>query len=105
MASVVHKYFHERRQNPMSQSTSIHEPQEGTIPGYDFGQPGVARSPITLDELREIEAAAGWTDDDARILQRHGDLFKRNAEQMVGDWRNVIASQPHLAKWFTTADG
>ena len=89
----------------MSQSTSVHELEEGTIAGYEYGQPGVAHSPVTLEDLREIQQAAGWTEEDARVLQRHGDIFKRNAEQMVSTWRKVIASQPHLAKWFATRDG
>jgi hypothetical protein len=88
----------------MSQSTSVHELQDGTIAGYDYGQPGVAHSPVTLEDLREIEQAAGWTEEDARTLQRHGDIFQQNAEQMVGAWRKVIAAQPHLAKWFATPD-
>ena len=89
----------------MSQSTSVHELQEGTIAGYDYGQPGVAHSPVTLEDLREIQQAAGWTEEDARKLQRHVDIFKRNAEQMVSAWRKVIGSQPHLAKWLATPDG
>jgi len=89
----------------MSQSTSIHELREGTIGGYNYGQSGVAHSPVTPDDLREIEQAAGWTEEDARILARHGEMFRTNAEHMVSAWRKVIASQPHLAKWFATPDG
>ncbi len=71
--------------------------------GYDYGR--VARSPVTLEELRQIEMTVGWSDEDARILQRHEKIFRENAEAMVDTWRTVIGSQPHLAKWFFTPDG
>jgi len=76
-----------------------------SIPGYDYGQAKIARSPITLDELRQIEATIGWTSEDAALLQRHGDIFRNYAEQMVDTWRGVIGGQPHLAKWFFGPDG
>jgi hypothetical protein len=76
-----------------------------TIPGYQFGQPKTATSPVSLDELREIEAAVGWKQEDADVLQRHGSFFKQNAERMVDAWRAVIGAQPPLAKWFLGPEG
>src|SRR3954453_8184983 len=75
------------------------------IQGYGYGKPSVARSPVTLDELRQLEATVGWNDEDAAILQRHGEIFREHAEEMVDTWRAVIGSQPHLAKWFFAPDG
>jgi hypothetical protein len=75
------------------------------IHGYDFGKPQVALSPVSLQELREIEATLGWSDEDARVLARHRDIFEKHAEEMVDTWRAVIGSQPHLAKWFFGPDG
>jgi hypothetical protein len=83
----------------------IHEPETGSIAGYDYGMAGVARSRVSLAELREIEATVAWSADDAEVLQRHGDLFRDKAEQMVDSWRAVIGAQPHLAKWFFGPDG
>lgn len=89
----------------MSKSTLAHEVETHSIAGYDYGRAGVARSPVSLDELHQLETAVGWSAEDARTLQRHGELFKDNAEQMVDSWRAVIAAQPHLAKWFFGPDG
>ena len=75
------------------------------IHGYDYGKPIVARSPVSVDELRLLEATLGWSDEDARILRRYEELFRENAEAMVDTWRGVIGSQPHLAKWFFSPDG
>jgi hypothetical protein len=65
----------------------------------------VARSPVSLEELRQLEATVGWNADDAKVLERHGDLFRDRAEQMVDSWRAVIGAQSHLAKWFFRPDG
>ncbi len=89
----------------MSKSAAVHDRESISIPGYDYGQPGIARSPVSLEELREIEKTVGWSDDDARLLQRHGQIFRTYAEQMVDSWRAVIGTQPHLAKWFFGPDG
>jgi hypothetical protein len=75
------------------------------IHGYDYGNSTVAPSPVTLEELRQIEATIGWSEEDARVLQRHEKLFRENAEAMVDTWRAVIGSQPHLAKWFFAPGG
>lgn len=78
---------------------------QSCMAGYDYGRASAAHSPVTLDELHAIEASAGWTADDAETLQRHGQIFRDNAEQMVDGWRAVIALQPQLAKWFFGPDG
>lgn len=75
------------------------------IRGYDFGTAASVRSPVSLDELRRLEASAGWTDEDGRVLQKHRDIFLNCAEQMVEAWRSVIGSQPDLARWFFGPDG
>jgi len=74
-------------------------------PGYDFGTPASAESPLTDEDLRNLEQTIGWTNDDRDILAKHATLFQRQAEVMVDSWRSVIAAQPHLAHWFVGPDG
>lgn len=75
------------------------------IPGYDFGSQTVARSPVSMDELRQLEMTVGWTDEDRAVLQRVGGYLQANAEALVDAWRARIAAQPHLARWFFGPDG
>lgn len=88
----------------MSNTALVHTEQP-QIAGYDYGRGNVARSPLTLEELAQLEQAVGWGEEDALVLQRHGDIFRENAEKMVGAWREVIGSQQHLVKWFFGPDG
>jgi hypothetical protein len=89
----------------MNKSTFVFEPDTDSIAGYDYGQARLKRSPVSFDELRQLEETIGWRPEDAQILQRHGDLFREHAEHMVDSWRAVIGAQPHLAKWFFGPDG
>jgi hypothetical protein len=82
-----------------------HRTESESIPGYDYGRPQSAKSPLTIEELWQIEATVGWSKQDVDILRRHGDVFRHRAEQMVDSWRAVIGKQPHLAKWFFRPDG
>jgi len=88
----------------MREANVIHNAEEPQIAGYDYGRPQSAHSPVSIEELRQLETTIGWSEEDARILQRSGSLFRDKAEQMVDAWRSVIAAQPHLAKWFFGPD-
>ncbi len=80
-------------------------PQQSSLPGYDYGTPRSAVSPVSDTELSQLEHTAGWTIDDADLLARHADLFRAKAESMVDAWRAIIGSQPHLAHSFVNPDG
>ncbi|HWY53173.1 MAG TPA: alpha/beta fold hydrolase [Terriglobales bacterium] len=89
----------------MKESTLTYDTDQTQISGYDYGKAGSAHSPLSLEELRQLEQSVGWSEEDAQVLQRHGELFKTHAEKMVDSWRAVIGAQPHLAKWFFGPDG
>jgi hypothetical protein len=80
--------------------SSAAEPEVPKIPGYAYGSPESAHSPLIESDVRELEKTIGWTEEDAALLRQHGDLFCEQAEAMVDSWRAIIASQPHLAHWF-----
>jgi hypothetical protein len=89
----------------MRQNNSDRDTGTTRIPGYGYATKESARSPLSLEELRQLEQSLGWSEEDALVLQRHGEIFKNHAEDMVDSWRAVIGAQPHLAKWFFGPDG
>jgi hypothetical protein len=80
--------------------SSAAEQGNPNIPGYAYGSPESAHSPLIEKEVRELEQTVGWTQQDAELLRQHGDVFREQAEAMVDAWRALIGSQPHLAHWF-----
>lgn len=75
------------------------------IPGYDYGTPRVSRSAVTLEDLRQLEQAADFTEEDRQALRRAGEVLFDQAEQLVDAWRARIAAQPELARWFFDPQG
>ena len=74
-------------------------------PGYDYGTPRVARSPVSPDEMRALEQSVGWSEHDARALKMAAEVLGDQAEALVDSWRAQIGKQPHLARWFFGPDG
>jgi hypothetical protein len=69
------------------------------IKGYDYAN--VDRSPVTLDELRELEATVEFTDEDRRALRQAGRILESHAEELVDGWRAIIGRHEHLSRWFS----
>jgi hypothetical protein len=90
LSLVVAPVIQELAKKTISESTLIHEADTASIAGYRYGQPDMARSPVSVGELRQIEMAVGWSEEDAAILQRHGDIFKNHSEEMVDSWHAAV---------------
>ena len=69
------------------------------LAGYNPGAPEVAKSPITLEELRELKASALFTDEDMVYLRLSYEVLKDQAEDLVTMWRGIIAQHTHLARY------
>jgi len=72
------------------------------IAGYDFGANRVARSPVSLAELEELQHTLGWTAEDASWLSKAAPILTCHAEELVNDWRAQIGRMPFLSQWFGT---
>lgn len=84
---------------------SLSKAPASAIPGYDYGTSQSATTPVSDNDLAQLEQTAGWTAADTEVLSRCAGLFQAKAESMVDSWRAVIGSQPHLADWFAKPDG
>jgi hypothetical protein len=69
-------------------------------PGYDFGSPSLARSPVTLEELNRLVEAVGLSEADFRALRLAGEVVKDQTEAIVASWRAVIGKTPHLLYYY-----
>jgi len=77
----------------------------GEIPGYTYGTPDLARSPVSLAELEELKQSAGFTAQDERYLRLAGEVLADQTRTLVETWRGLIARIPHLAKHSKDLDG
>lgn len=75
------------------------------LPGYSYGKPGVAKSPITPKDLELLKQTVGFTDEDERYLRTAGDVLAGQTEKLVEQWRAIISAHPHLAQYSKRPDG
>ena len=73
--------------------------------GYTYGTDAVPTSPLTLEDLRQIEAAAHVQPGDAELLSRAEPILAPHAMEMVDTWRGILAQQTYLAAHSAHPDG
>ena len=69
------------------------------LPGYNPGAPEVAKSPISLEELKELKASCLFSDEDVVYLRLSYEVLKNQAQDMVTMWRGIISQHTHLARY------
>lgn len=74
-------------------------PLQQTIRGYDYGDPALTASSVSVSELTLLLESVQFTDVDVRYLRMAGDVLQDRVKEVVLKWRSdIIASIPHLAK-------
>jgi pimeloyl-ACP methyl ester carboxylesterase len=69
------------------------------LPGYNPGSVEVEKSPISMEELKQLKASALLTDEDLIYLRLSYDVLIGQAEELVTMWRGIIAQHTHLATY------
>jgi hypothetical protein len=75
------------------------------VQGYTYGGPDVATSPVTLEELAQLEASVMWTADDAAALTEAAKVLDDQVEDILDVWYGFVGSHPFLLAAFSGADG
>lgn len=75
------------------------------IPGYRLGDPSLAPSPVTQDELARLKKALLFTDDDAEALRRAGSILVPQAEAILDVWYGFVGAHDFLLRYFTGPAG
>jgi IS1 family transposase len=75
------------------------------IPGYTFGGPEVARSPVGADDVELLKATLLWSEEDERYLRLAGEVLADQVDAVLDLWYGYVGSHPHLLHYFAEADG
>jgi hypothetical protein len=76
-----------------------------SIPGYTFGTPEVARSPVTGEDVELLKATLLWSDDDDRYLRMAAEVLADQVDDVLELWYGYVGSHPHLVGYFADRDG
>lgn len=71
-------------------------------PGYTYGTPAVAKSPITLEAFEKMKQTIMFTDEDIAYLRMSRDVLADQVAEIVDAWYRFIGSQPQLIRYFST---
>lgn len=74
------------------------------IPGYTFDE-NLGPSPVTPEQLAQLEASVLWSDEDRAALRRAGEILVPQTEQILDVWYGFVGGNPHLVGTFVGADG
>jgi hypothetical protein len=81
------------------------ERRAGEIPGYSYGAPDTARSPLGVGELDLLKETVLFTEDDERYLRMAGEVLRGQTEDVLDIWYDFVASHQHLVRYFSDAQG
>jgi hypothetical protein len=77
----------------------------GEIPGYSYGAPDTARSPLGVGELNLLKETVLFTEEDERYLRMAGEVLREQTEDVLDVWYDFVASHQHLVRYFSDAQG
>jgi hypothetical protein len=80
-------------------------PDSQQIPGYAYGSPSLPRSPISLEELELLKKTVLFAEEDVRALRLAHEVVRDQIEDILDVWYGFVASNPHLAVYFSRQGG
>ncbi len=75
------------------------------VPGYSFGAPTVARSPLGGEDLDLLKQTVLFTEEDEEYLRLAGDVLEDQADEVLDLWYDFVGSHPHLIRYFADPEG
>lgn len=74
------------------------------IPGYNYGQDTVSKSPLTMQDLDELKQCVLFSEEDVKYLHMAGDVLKEHVEEILDIWYDFIGSHSFLLRHFSNPE-
>lgn len=81
-------------------STASEAQQQKTPSGYTYGTSAIAKSPMSLDELKLLQQSLLFGEDDIKYLKMSYDILKDQTSDILDVWYGFVASTPQLVYFF-----
>lgn len=79
--------------------------ETSTIPGYDYGAPGLAPSPVSVGDLELLKRTVLFGAEDERYLRMAGEVLADQVEDVLDLWYGFVGDNVHLVHYFAGTDG
>ena len=91
---------------PSALADDAHAAARKNIPGYRYGDPKLARSPVTLRDLELLKTTVLFTAEDEKYLRLAGKTLVPQTEAILDVWYGFVGANPHLIHYFANkSDG
>jgi hypothetical protein len=70
------------------------------IPGYDYGSPALARSPVSPADFELLKKTVLFTAEDEAALRQSRQILEPQVEAILDVWYGFVAANPHLVSAF-----
>ncbi len=81
-------------------STASEAQQQKTPSGYTYGTSAIAKSPMTLEELKLLQQSLLFGEDDIKNLKMSHEILKEQTSDILDVWYGFVASTPQLVYFF-----
>ena len=81
------------------------EGRTSEVPGYGYGAPDTAHSPLGMEDLDLLKQTVLFTAEDERYLKMAGKVLEDQTDDVLDVWYGFVASHPHLVRYFSDAEG
>ena len=81
------------------------EGRTSEVPGYGYGAPETAHTPLDTEDLDLLKQTVLFTGEDERYLGMAGDVLEDQIEDVLDVWYGFVADHPHLIHYFSGPDG
>ncbi|HLG50146.1 MAG TPA: protoglobin domain-containing protein [Chloroflexota bacterium] len=75
------------------------------IPGYRYGDPTLAPSPVSLEEFERLKETVLFDETDTAALRRAGEILVPQADQILDHWYGFVGSHDFLLAYFSGPEG
>lgn len=72
-----------------------------SIPGYAYGRPTLAHSPISTQDLALLKQTLLWSEEDDQHLRLAGEVLADQTNAVLDVWYGYVGSHAHLVHYFT----
>ena len=91
---------------PTALADDAHAAARKSIPGYRYGDPKLATSPVTLQDLELLKKTVLFTAEDEKYLRMAGKTLVPQTEAILDVWYGFVGANPHLIQYFANkSDG
>jgi hypothetical protein len=86
-------------------SAALADPPTAAIPGYTYGTPLSARSPLSDQDFADLKATLLLGEADLQALRLAHSVLQDQVEDVLDVWYGFVGGSPHLVRYFAGGDG